>query len=44
VAVHVDSESQVAQQEECFLGAYEMGVLQQCHRAGDFVVEDIGFM
>jgi len=42
VAVHVDSEAQVAQQEERFLRAYQMGVLQQGHRAGDFVVEDVG--
>ena len=40
VLVHVEAQTQVAQEEEGFLGADEMGVLEQGHGAGDFVVEE----
>ena len=39
--VHIDSKPKVAQQKQGFLGAYQVGVLQQRHCAGDSVVEDV---
>ncbi len=41
VPVHVDAQAQVAEQKQRLLGTDQMGVLQQRHRSGDLIVENV---